>query len=343
VVFAAVAVAMAGLGLWWAIRTPANGAATNGPLSVAVIPFENGSGDPQNDYLANGIAQAVTTRLHRAGLRVIPWETARRFDSTNPMQVARTLHVDAVLTGSVQMNGARMRLTVSLVERTTGFISWTDEFEESFGDIFQVQTRIAQGVATNLGHRLTNEAAARLATTESSSTEAYDFYLQGAEYLQQGTRDSTNVAHKYFTRSVGIDPNLTEAQVGLGAVYLERFWNGWGGGSANLNLAATNFEKALQRDAANMQARRGVILIEWYRGHGNESGIQFARDAAGANNIDTLMARAEAYKDGCSGITERLALPTLNRVLALDPGNQWAWWHVALSLHKRRADENTSR
>lgn len=142
-----------------------------------------------------------------------------------------------------------------------------------------MQTRIAQGVATNLGHELTGTAAATLARAESSSQDAYDFYLQGADNLQEGDWESTGLAYEFFTRALDIDPNLAGAHVGLGAVYLERFWNGWGGGAENLRLAGKSFEMALQRDAGDMRARRGVNLIEWYRGRG-EAALQFARDTA---------------------------------------------------------------
>jgi len=321
----------AGASLWWWSR--AEPGVNRAPLSVAVMPFANVSGDPDNDYLANGIAQAVTTRLHRAGLRVIPWETARRFrDSSNPIEIARALKVDAVLSGSFQTAGDRLLVTVSLVEGATGFISWTNEFEEAFDDIFQVQTRIAEGVAANLGHELTGDAAATLARPESSSLDAYDFYLQGAEYLQNGDRESTNIAYDYFSRAVKVDPNMAEARVGLGAVYLERYWSGWGGGAGNLGLAEKSFQTALQHDPMDMRARRGLMLIEFYRGNSEEA-LRLAQEAAlrGSDDIETLLARAEAY--ALSGPTDP-AGPLLDRILALDPGNQTASWLRVLVFHR---------
>ena len=170
-----------------------------------------------------------------------------------------------------------------------------------------MQTRIAQGVARNLGHALTGNEAAILAKTESSSAEAYDLYLQGADHLLEGDRQSTNAAFGYFERALEIDPDLTEAHVGLGAVHLERFWSGWGGGSGNLGLAEKALVNALQRDPRNMRASRGLNLISWHRGTG-DAHLQFARDAAhlGGDDIDTLLARAEVFTiDG----PEDLAVP----------------------------------
>jgi serine/threonine protein kinase/TolB-like protein len=324
-------------GWWW---TTADSGGTAPPLSVAVMPFANVSGDPENDYLANGIAQAVTTRLHRAGLRVIPWETARRFrDANNHIETAKTLNVDAVLTGSFQTGGERVRVTVSLVE--DGFASWIDEFDEAFDDIFQVQTRIAQGVATKLGHQLSEAAAATLARAESSSPDAYDLYLQGADYMQDGDRESNDLAYQYFSRAVEVDGNLGEARVGLGAVYLERYFNGWGGGAASLDSAATSFNTALQRDPSNMRAIRGLMLVEFYRGN-SAAALRLTQDAArlsGADDIEALLARGEGY--ALNGL-EDLAKPALDRVLALDPGNQAAMWMLALAMHRIERHQEAS-
>jgi serine/threonine protein kinase len=331
-----IATAIVGAAGWWATRT-SPGAAS---LSLAVLPFVNASRDPGNDYLANGITQAVTTRLHRAGLRLTPWETASRFrELSDPGQVARDLRVAAVLTGTLQVQRDRLRVTASLIEAATDVIAWAKAFDESLEDIFTMQTRIAQAVATSIGHELTGEAAAMLARKESSSAEAYDFYLQGANYLLEDARQSTDAAFDYFEQAVKIDHDLTEAHVGLGAVYLERFWNGWGGGSGNLGLADKAFQNALQRDSRNIRAKRGLNLISWHRGTGDDH-LQFARDAAawGQDDIDTLLARAEVFTfDG----PEDLAVPILERVLALDPLNQSAAWHFPTAYHNSERFANS--
>jgi len=329
---ATMAVALIGAGAWWATRTPPSATGNGTPLSLAVLPFVNISGDPQSDYLANGITHAVTMRLHGAGLRVLPWETARRFPApSDPARTARELGVAAVLTGTFLMKSDQLRVTVSLAGAAADVLPWADQFDAAIDDIFRVQTRIAQGVATRLVPGLTSDAAAALAKTESSSAEAYDIYLQGANHLLEGDRQSTDAAFGYFTHALQIDPDLTEAHVGLGAVYLERFWNGWGGGSGNLGLAEKAFQNALQRDLRSMRARRGLNLISWHRGTG-EAHLEFARDAArlGDDDIDTLLARGEVFTtDG----PEDLAVPLLERVLALDPLNQSAAWHLPTAYH----------
>ena len=325
---AAVIVAVVAATVWW-ISTLFNPFATPEPLSVAVAPLGNVSGDPDTAYLANGIAQAVTTRLHRAGFQVIPFTTAVRFsNAVNPTELARTLNVDAVLTGTFQSAGDRLLVTVSLVEGATGFISWTDQFDEAFDNLFDMQTRIAQGVAARLGRELTGEAAATLAEAESSSVNAYDLYLQGADYVLAGDQESTELGFDFFSRAIEIDPDLADAHVGIGTVHSQRFWNGWGGGSDNISLAEASFKEAIELDASNMRATRGLTHLNFYRGHIEEV-LKPARELMrqGSDDAEALLAAAEAYTiGGLDEVSESL----LRRVLAFDPGNENAAWLAVL-------------
>ena len=317
-----------------------------GVLSVVVLPPTNLSGDSDLDYLANGIAQAITTRLHNLhniGLRVIPWNTASRYrDTIDPAEVARTLNVEAALTMSLRsdVDDERLMVTVELVEAASGLMSWTAEFEEPFDDIdiFGVQTRIAQGVAASLGQELTGEVEATLAMAESSSVEAYEQYLQGAEYLMAGDQESLEVADLWFTQAVDTDPNLAEARVGLGTVYLQRFWHGWRGGPGNLPLAEASYDAVLARNPADIRARRGLVYAQFYRGQ-TEVGLQLAQEAPRpeSNDIETLLARAEAYTmHGLDADAEEV----LREILVLDPGNHTASWLLVLkSLFSERYEE----
>ncbi|HLG56890.1 MAG TPA: protein kinase [Vicinamibacterales bacterium] len=295
------------------------------PKSLAVLPFIKDDNSP--DYLATGIPIEVTRRLSNAGVRVIPWETAMRFrETSSAVDVAAKLGVTSVLIGSLQTISERLRVNVSLVDGSSGFVSWSEEQEFGLPDLFDVQTRIAQRLAESLGYQLTGDVTATLARSESSSTEAWDFYLQGARYLYDpnGGKQELVVALAYFEKALALDPGLVAAHVGAGAVRLETHWNGWGGGEAGLTLAARNFAEAYARDPKDMRAWRGRMLIEFYRGNGNEA-LNLSEQAAhaGGQEIETLLARAEAFAD--TGPSD-LALPFLNRVLELDQGNQAAAW-----------------
>jgi TolB-like protein/tRNA A-37 threonylcarbamoyl transferase component Bud32 len=320
---ATAALLAAGVAWWWQDRGSAT--APGGPLSVAVLPFANLGGDAESDHLAAGIPRALAARLQRAGLRVIPWETSSRFrDPSNPKDIARTLQVSTLLTGGFEHTSqGGLKVHASLVD-ATGFLAWSDDIDSAAGDLFEIQTRIASGVATTLLHELTGEAAIVLAQPESSSEEAYDLYLQGADYLNDADEEGTGLAFDYFSHALELDADLVEAHVGIGAVHLERYWSGWGGGAGNLVEAARSFDAALKRDPKDMRAARGRMLIEFYRGHGEEA-LRLAQETArtGGGDIEALLARAEAY--AINGPSD-LAGPLLDRVLTLDPGNQAAAW-----------------
>ena len=136
-----------------------------------------------------------------------------------------------------------------------------------------------------------------------------------------GDQESTDVAFEYFARAIEIDPTLTEAHVGLGAVYDARFWSGWGGGLRNLDLARSSYEDALRLNPANMRARRGLMSVHFSFGD-SEACLRQGQEAARLgrpDDVETLLARGEAFYRG--GLHD-LALPLLGRVIALDPGNE---------------------
>jgi serine/threonine protein kinase/tetratricopeptide (TPR) repeat protein len=316
-----------------------------GPPSVAVLPMTNISEDPlESDYLADGICQAVTTKLTQVGLRVTPWETARRYrDRSNSADaIARELNVDAVLTGTFQISGNQILTNVSLVDAHTGFQSWADIIVEPHEDIFQMQLRIATGVASSLKQVLSGEEEQALAVPESRSVDAYDFYLQGAYFMKEGTEEATKVALEYFTRAIELDPNLAEAYVGIGAVHDALYWFFWGGGVSDLDRAEASYEKALRLNAASMPAHRGLIMVYTYRGHSEAilAQGQQARRSGRPDDVGTLLARAEAYHYG--GLTD-LALPLYHRVLEIDPANEAAHWHLMTAFNFVGAYEDAIR
>src|SRR3990172_12875110 len=207
---------------WWLVSESDS---TLGPPTIAVLPLTNVSADPlESDYLAQGITRAVITKLTQAGLRVTPWETAQRYaDRRDPAEsIARELNADAVLVGTFELAGDRIRATLSLVDAESGFQSWADEFEEPYEDIFGVERRIAVGAATSLKRNLTGEEENVLTTPESPSVDAYDYYLQAAHIFQEGTVEAIEIAFQYFSRAIDLDPRLAEAHVGIGAVHTER-------------------------------------------------------------------------------------------------------------------------
>ncbi len=328
---AALVLTLAALGSWrWlAPRDPAP--PRGGLLSVAVLPLRNISADPEESaYLAEGIGQAVTTKLTQAGLRVAPRDSVLRAHlDLRPEEVAKELGVAAVLVGTFQLADDRIRTTLSLVEATSGFQVWAQDFDEPFEEIFAMQSRIALEAAESLKGQLTVEERESVATDESHSLDAYDYFLQGAHLLQAQDFESTAVALQYFERAVAIDPDLIDAQIGLGAAHTMRYFNSWGGVD-DLQVAEESYLAALRLDPTSMRARRGLIHIETERGRSEEALIQAreARRAGRRNDVESLLAEAEGY---IMGGLKQLALPIFRRVLELDPLNEAASWWLVLT------------
>jgi TolB-like protein len=304
------------------------------PPTVAVLPLRNISEDPlDSTYLAEGISQAVVTRLVQAGLRVTPWDTARRYaDSAEPPEViARELNADAVLVGTFQLSGDRILTSLSLVEADSGLLTWAEQFEMPYQDIFQMQREIALGAARGLKTTLTGDAEEALAEPESRSVDAYDLYLQGAHVLEEGGRESNTVALPFFHLAVEKDPSLVEAHLGLGAVHYDRYFNGWGGGIGSLDEAEASFERALELNPASPKARRGLVLVHWERGSSENCLIQ-GREAARhglARDVEKTLARATAYLLG--GLPDR-SVSLFLEAIEQDPRNQAARWYLVLAL-----------
>jgi len=323
---AATLAAAAGGTWWWK-------AAVGRPRSLVVLPFIKGD-DNAPDYLAAGIPIEVTRRLLNAGIDVKPWETGLQFRNKTATETAATLGVAFVLMGSLQTVKDRLLVNVSLVNGTDGSLSWSQSPEFGLPKLFDVQTLIAKGISDALGYQLTGEAAAMLERAESSSTDAWDLYLQGAWKLNDpdGGKSELDVALMWFEQALAVDPNLVAAHVGMGAARLESYWNGWGGGEGNLKLASASFEKARELDPKDMRAWRGLMLVEFYRGNGDRA-LQLGQQAArtGAPEIETLLARAEGYQNNGPAA---MASPLLDRVLALDPFNEAAAWGRIIALHQ---------
>ena len=324
---AALLVLAAALGVW---RWSASPSPPARDLSVAVLPLRNTSADPrESEYLAEGLSQAVSRKLAQAGVRVSPWDTARRYKGTDKPadRVARELNVDAVLAGDFQLMDEKILLTLSMMGGESGLVFWEDELEGPFEDLFRLESQIARGAAARLKKELGDEEKRALAPSESESLDAYDVYLQGAHILQEGTAEAIPVAFRYFSRAVELDPALAEAHIGLGTVHAFRYFNTWEGGLENLGNAESSFERALQLSPSSLRARRGLVQVSWERGLAEACLIQ-GQEAARlgrSDDIETLLARADAYHLG--GLRER-ALPLYRRVIELDPMNEAAHWQL---------------
>src|SRR5215470_1403113 len=192
--------------------------------SVAVLPFQNLSSDPDNAYFADGIQQEVLTRLTKIGdLKVISRASTQQYQSKpgNFAQIAKELGVANILEGSVQKAGNQVRVNVHLVNAQTGSQLWAETYDRKLSDIFAVESEIAKGIAESLQAKLTGREEQALAATPTNNPEAYDAYLRGLTFEARSnlSSDALFKAIDFYDLAVRLDPNFALAWARLSGVH----------------------------------------------------------------------------------------------------------------------------
>ena len=193
--------------------------------SLAVLPLVNLSGDPDQDYFADGMTEELTTDLGKiSGLRVISRTSAVPYKGTKkPLpEIARELNVDALIEGTVSRSGNHLRITANLVQASPEKHIWAERYESEVSDALAVQGKIAQAVAGQIQVRLTQKEQTLLAPVRTVNPEAQDLYLRGLYIFSTGeTAESSEKAIKFFQQAIQKDPNYAAAYAGLARVYAE--------------------------------------------------------------------------------------------------------------------------
>src|SRR5438067_2432220 len=181
--------------------------------SIAVLPFENRSRDPDNAYFADGIQDEILTRLSKiADLKVISRTSTQHYKSApaNLPEIARQLGVAYILEGSVQKSGDAVRVNVQLIKAANDSHLWADTFDRKLIDIFSVESEVAKAIADQLRAKLTGREEQEIAAKPTDNVEAYDAYLRGLAYTLKTfpTRPNALGAQKYFKEAVRLDPKF---------------------------------------------------------------------------------------------------------------------------------------
>ena len=188
--------------------------------SLAVLPLANLTGDPSQDYFVDGMTDALITNLTRLNsLHVISRTSAMHYKGTRKTipEIARELNVNAVLEGSVVRSGNRVHISAQLADGGSGQNLWGRDYEQDLQDVLQLQNEMATAVATEIAGKLIPQDQKRLNTTRIPSTEAYEAYLRGRHFSEQGDpRKSLG----YFQEAIRMDPNYGPAYSGLADVYV---------------------------------------------------------------------------------------------------------------------------
>jgi serine/threonine protein kinase/tetratricopeptide (TPR) repeat protein len=198
--------------------------------SLAVLPFENASRDPQNEYLSDGIAGSLINILATVPkLRVIAQSTVFRYKGRpiDPQAVGRELSVRAVLTGRIMQSGGSLRIGTELVDVATGSQLWGAQYDRKPGDIFAIQDEISNEISGKLRLKLTRAEKKRLTKHQTDDAEAYRLYLKGRHHWNRWTEDGFYKAIEYFQQAVEKDPGYALAYTGLADSYVLLGWNSY--------------------------------------------------------------------------------------------------------------------
>jgi len=190
--------------------------------SIAVLPFENLSRDPDNAYFCEGMQDEILTRLAKVSdLKVVSRTSTQHFKSSpdNLPQIAKQLGVMHVLEGSVQKSNDQVRVNVQLINALTDAHLWAETFDRKLTDIFAVESEIAKSVAENLKARLNSRAEEVLAERPTENPEAHELYLKGRYLWNRRNTTSLRKAGDYFQQAIDLDPNYALAYAGLADVH----------------------------------------------------------------------------------------------------------------------------
>ena len=190
--------------------------------SIAVLPFDNLSRDPDNAYFAEGVQDEILTRLAKvADLKVISRTSTQRFKSApaDLREIAKQLGVTHILEGSVQKAGDSVRVNVQLINALTDVHLWADTYDRKLTDIFAIESEIAKNVAENLKARLNGRAEEVLAARPTENPEAHELYLKGRYFWNRRSTASLRKAGDYFQKAIDLDPKYALAYAGLADVH----------------------------------------------------------------------------------------------------------------------------
>jgi serine/threonine protein kinase/TolB-like protein len=247
-------------------------------IMLAVLPFENLTGDPNKEYLADGLTEETISQLGRLNpeqLGVIARTSVMGYKHKDERldQIGRDLSVQYVLENSLRESGSHIRITAQLIQVKDQTHLWSQDYDYLAKDIINVQDDVAEAVAREIGLRLSSQQQADLARSRPVNPDAFDAYLQGCYFFQRNTDKDTDMAARYYERAIQLDPSYALAWVGLSRV---RNWQ------ANVGLIPAEEGRRLAREAVERALAQNPKLAEAHAQMGRIK-LQVDFDWAGAD------------------------------------------------------------
>jgi adenylate cyclase len=233
--------------------------------SIAVLPFTNMSGDPEQEYFSDGITEEIITWLSKIPRLFV---TARhstfifKDKVVSIREVGRQLGVRYVLEGSFRRSGDRIRVTAQLIDVETDQHLWADRYDRELKDIFAIQDEITMNIMIALQVRLTDGDQAAMRARGTYNLEAYLKSLQAMDYFRQFSRDGNILARQKYQETIALAPEYATAYAGMAATYLTEPWHGWSESPAeSLKLAMEYAQKSLALDESISDAHMALGLV----------------------------------------------------------------------------------
>lgn len=312
---------------------------------VAVLPFENLSGDPAQDYFADGVTQDLITDLSRlSALQVVARNSvlAYRGSAESETAIGRALGADYVVKGSVQRAGGRLRVNVNLTDTRGGRNRWGERYDRGLADIFAVQDEIAARVVSALQLELAAGDRSRLARRYVAGIEAYDELLRGLDLLGRRASADNAQARVHFARAIDLDPGFARAYAGLAMTHALQAVYAHGPQVAMALEEAGEIARAgLAIDDTQPQLHYAMALVEMYRGE----------LSAAAESVARAIELRPSYADGYglmawilhfAGRPEE-GMAAMRRAIALNPHVTALYRTVEAALHYELGELDKAR
>ncbi|NNE86320.1 MAG: adenylate/guanylate cyclase domain-containing protein [Alphaproteobacteria bacterium] len=297
--------------------------------SIAVLPFNNMSGDPEQEYFADGIAEDVIADLSKvSGLFVIARNSsfAYRGESFDLREVCRDLGVRYVLEGSVRRAGNRVRINAQLIEGGTGGHIWAERFDRDLEDIFAVQDEVTREIVDALQVALTDGEQTRRTRRRKVDPEAYDLLVRGRECIYQFSEQAMVESRALLERAITIAPDLAAAHANLALVHSTEYLNGWNNpGPDHLAKAVIIAEHACMIDPEEPQGFLALALVKLWLGEYSDAERAASRSVEINPNFASGFTALGSVRD-LTGEHES-AVDCAKKALGLDPH-----YHTALQL-----------
>jgi adenylate cyclase len=313
--------------------------------SIAILPFQNMSGDPDQEYFADGTVEEITTALSRIRwLFVIARNSAfvYRGPSVDIRRVGRELGVRYVLEGSVRKSGDRVRVTAQLIEAANGTHIWAERYDRGLDDIFAVQDDIASSVAAIVGPTLSIAEQQRALRKAPEQLDAWEACARASWHFHKGSAADNKIAQTYFRQSIELDAGFARAHYYLALAY---FYDFWAYSAAPLNEARTNAlvqaHRAVAVDANDPMAHAMLAILTVTNGEWDNA-LSMARTAWSLNPNNAFVMSTLGLMLIKSGQHED-AVEQLRQAIRLSPRDTalWVWclWITWARFHQGRFEQ----